>query len=734
MSGPGESTADTLEEARAILGTLAAGRSSLLRLASEHLPLDRAARLYRELGVPDTASLSQVDALVERRVGLMRRALAGSGGSLDLRMSATPSLDPAVLAWLEQVALQAGERAAREQSDRIGWEQVERLNRKERELSARIDQERAAREAVEQQQIDLTARLHDAERRLQALAAAAESTGAALIEARARAAEAEQRLADQRSHDKAAAEKAAIQRAIIERANERAAMERIIADKAAAEKAAADKAAADKAAAQKVAADKAAAEKAAADKAAAEKAAAEKAAAEKAAAEKAAAEKAAADKAAAEKAAAEKAADDKAVAEKAADEKAAQTLIEDGERTRIPEERTGQTRRPRPPAIAFDGDLFGTTISAPPMATPRVTAGGFPRLELSEPEILPSPEPAEPAPGAADLEDGQISLSALMSEPPPAAHTASDEGIGGMLHAPGEGAQAARLQGDDAPEETTTPQPHILVGAAHPVVGRFGDRDVLPGPDMDTGPIRVALPVSKSTPSIGTQRQRAQRPADEIVISSDSNEGERPGRSSSEGLSVSLEAPVLPDVRVPILTDDDDDAPVPVTNPIIVPTFNPADDARAMVLLNEARVAKERGDLTVAIQLLTDALEMSPDHADAYINRGHCHLDLGDYSSAMSDFSRAEDLEPNKPEPHFAMGNLYFNRKEYKRAVEFYDHALELDGSHAMARCRRGISHYYRKNYKQAYQDLQSAYRLDPEIPNIRKYVQMAMKKMDKPD
>jgi lipoprotein NlpI len=100
----------------------------------------------------------------------------------------------------------------------------------------------------------------------------------------------------------------------------------------------------------------------------------------------------------------------------------------------------------------------------------------------------------------------------------------------------------------------------------------------------------------------------------------------------------------------------------------------------------------------------------------------------------MSDFSRAEDLEPNKPEPHFAMGNLYFNRKEYKRAVEFYDHALELDGSHAMARCRRGISHYYRKNYKQAYQDLQSAYRLDPEIPNIRKYVQMAMKKMDKPD
>ena len=78
------------------------------------------------------------------------------------------------------------------------------------------------------------------------------------------------------------------------------------------------------------------------------------------------------------------------------------------------------------------------------------------------------------------------------------------------------------------------------------------------------------------------------------------------------------------------------------------------------------------------------------------------------------------------------MGDLYFARKEYKRAIEFYDQAVEIDGSHAMARCRRGISHYYRKNFRQACQDLQRALALDPEIPNIRKYVQMAQKKLEK--
>ena len=104
---------------------------------------------------------------------------------------------------------------------------------------------------------------------------------------------------------------------------------------------------------------------------------------------------------------------------------------------------------------------------------------------------------------------------------------------------------------------------------------------------------------------------------------------------------------------------------------------------------------------------------------------------MGDYAAAMSDFQRAEDLDTRSPEPLVEMGNLFFARKEYRRAIEFYDQAIELDPTHAMARCRRGICHHYRKNHKQAFQDLQRAYSLNPEIPNIRKYVQMAVKAME---
>lgn len=157
-----------------------------------------------------------------------------------------------------------------------------------------------------------------------------------------------------------------------------------------------------------------------------------------------------------------------------------------------------------------------------------------------------------------------------------------------------------------------------------------------------------------------------------------------------------------------------------------------SDDAALQHFLDAARQHTDRGEYPKAIQAFTDALDIRLTHSEAYIGRGRCHMELGDYTSAMSDFRRAEDLQPKHPDPQVAMGDLYFARKEYKRAIEFYDQAVELDGAHAMARCRRGISHYYRKNFRQAFQDLQRANALDPEIPNIKKYVQMALKKMER--
>lgn len=221
----------------------------------------------------------------------------------------------------------------------------------------------------------------------------------------------------------------------------------------------------------------------------------------------------------------------------------------------------------------------------------------------------------------------------------------------------------------------------------------------------------------------------------EVLAEPTGEDAPTPDENTGPGFQVTFERGAAPPPRpqrtsAPRLTDDTDNR----TNPAALPPRAAVvpDEKHAIRLLADAGGFARKGDLQKAIQAFTDALDMRPSDIEAYIGRGRCYLELGDYSSAMSDFARAEDLAPDRPDAHVATGDLYFARKEYKRAIEFYDQAVELDGSHAMGRCRRGISHYYRKNYRQALQDLQRALALDPEIPNIRKYVQMAQKKLDR--
>ena len=156
------------------------------------------------------------------------------------------------------------------------------------------------------------------------------------------------------------------------------------------------------------------------------------------------------------------------------------------------------------------------------------------------------------------------------------------------------------------------------------------------------------------------------------------------------------------------------------------------DPAQLKAFQRAAEEAVSKGDMHQAIVHYRDMLDLAPENLEGYLGRGRCLVHLGDYAAAMSDFQRAEDLDPKSPLPLVEMGNLFFARKEYLRAIQFFDTALELDDKNAWAYCYRGICHHYRKKHKDAFQDLQKAYSLDPEIPNIRRYVQMAVKAMEK--
>jgi tetratricopeptide (TPR) repeat protein len=161
------------------------------------------------------------------------------------------------------------------------------------------------------------------------------------------------------------------------------------------------------------------------------------------------------------------------------------------------------------------------------------------------------------------------------------------------------------------------------------------------------------------------------------------------------------------------------------------PSAEKRPNANIKQLLRSATTAHGEGRLEDAVQAYTDLLDRDASQGTTLLARGRCHLEKKDYSAALSDFRRAQKIDTATPDPWVALGDLHFARKKYAQAVEAFDKAIALDSDHAQARCRRGMAHYHTGLYRQAFLDLQRAHKLDPGIPNIRRLVQMAIRKLE---
>lgn len=108
------------------------------------------------------------------------------------------------------------------------------------------------------------------------------------------------------------------------------------------------------------------------------------------------------------------------------------------------------------------------------------------------------------------------------------------------------------------------------------------------------------------------------------------------------------------------------------------------------------------------------AMQLNPDSADVYCERGDVHYEMDEYDKAVADYSKAIELSPNNADAHYSRGCTYGEMGEHEKAIADFNKAIQLDPNHALAYYNRGLAYQDMEEYDKAIADYDKAIELDP--------------------
>jgi len=122
-----------------------------------------------------------------------------------------------------------------------------------------------------------------------------------------------------------------------------------------------------------------------------------------------------------------------------------------------------------------------------------------------------------------------------------------------------------------------------------------------------------------------------------------------------------------------------------------------------------------KGDYNTSLQDFNKAIELSPNDASAYGNRGVTYQMLGKYYEAIVDYNKAIELNPKYAEAYINRGDSYDNLGKYYEAIDDYNKAIELNPNIAEAYINRGAAYIKLGKYYEAIDDYNKTIELNPE-------------------
>jgi len=120
---------------------------------------------------------------------------------------------------------------------------------------------------------------------------------------------------------------------------------------------------------------------------------------------------------------------------------------------------------------------------------------------------------------------------------------------------------------------------------------------------------------------------------------------------------------------------------LPAAPAAVAAAASPTSDQPLPQLFERALAASRDGNFGDALPLWNRVLELAPQDAAAWSNRGNVQLALGDPEAAIADQGRAMQLDPENPDPHLNRGTAEEALKQWDAAEADYRWILDRDAA-----------------------------------------------------
>lgn len=121
-----------------------------------------------------------------------------------------------------------------------------------------------------------------------------------------------------------------------------------------------------------------------------------------------------------------------------------------------------------------------------------------------------------------------------------------------------------------------------------------------------------------------------------------------------------------------------------------------------------------------AIVDYNQAISINSNHTNAIYNRALIYESIGDHEHALSDYKKVINLNPSyKVEAYYKLGSVYQNMEMYDKALESFDKAIRLDSSSIEGYLMKGDVYLEQKTYDSVIVEYDKALKFSPDNVQI---------------